>query len=87
MMADHSSDFIRKEDFAEVEMLEQFGSTSLAYKVCIDGQVCFMKKLRPELRNNKRCRDLFYKEFNTGKNIQNPYIVKFLDIKDCFLFF
>ena len=79
---EHSSEFILKGKTADVELLDLFGATSIAYKTNIDGQVCFMKKLRPELRNDKRCRDLFYKEYNTGKKISSPYIVKYIDIKD-----
>ena len=79
---EHSSDFIFKGKTADIEMLDLFGATSIAYRTNIDGQVCFMKKLRPELRNDKRCRDLFYKEYNTGKRICSPYVVKYLDIRD-----
>lgn len=79
---EHSSDFIFKGKTADIEMLDLFGATSIAYRTYIDGQVCFMKKLRPELRNDKRSRDLFYKEYNTGKMICSPYVVKYLDIRD-----
>lgn len=82
MELEQSSDFIEKGKTRDIEMLQQFGATSLAYKVRTNGQLCFVKKLRPELRNDKRCRDLFYKEFNTGKNIKSPYIVTYIDITD-----
>ena len=82
MDSEQSSDFIKRGETTDAELLEQFGSTSLAYKIRLNGQVRFMKKLRPELRNDGRYRDLFYKEFNTGKRISSPYIVKYLDIKD-----
>lgn len=79
---EQSSDFIIKGKTADIEMLDFFGRTSIAYKTNIEGQTCFIKKLRPELRNDKRCRDLFYKEYNTGKRICSPYVVKYLDIRD-----
>ena len=82
METEQSSDFIIKGKTADIEMLDLFGRTSIAYKTNIDGQTCFIKKLRPELRNDKRCRDLFYKEYNTGKRICSPYVVKYLDIRD-----
>ena len=78
----YTSDFIRDGKMADAEMLEHFGTTSIAYKVRIDGQLCFMKKLRPELQNDSRYRHLFHKEFNTGKDIDNPYVVRYLDIMD-----
>ena len=65
----NSSDFITKSEAFDVEILEQCGATSLTYKIQLNGQTCFMKKLRPELRNDNRYRELFYKEYNTGKCI------------------
>lgn len=53
------------------------GATSLSYKVCIDNKQYFMKRLRPELQKNQRCRSLFYKEFEIGINISNKYVVKY----------
>ena len=82
MEFDNNSDFINRETAAGAQLLEQCGTTSLAYKINMDGRVFFMKKLRPELRNDQSVRELFYKEYNTGKSISSPYIVKYLDIKD-----
>ena len=79
---DNNSDFINRDTTTSAELLEQCGITSLAYKINIDGRAFFMKKLRPELRNDHSVRELFYKEYNTGKSISNPYIVKYIDIKD-----
>ena len=82
MKLDNYSGFISGSTKDDVEQLEQFGTTSLAYKIKLNGQVCFMKRLRPELRNDQRVRELFYKEYNTGKKIDCPHVVKYLDIKD-----
>ena len=82
MIIDNYSGFISSNTKADIEQLEQSGTTSLAYKIKLNGQVCFMKRLRPELRNDQRVRELFYKEYNTGKKIDCPHVVKYLDIKD-----
>jgi tRNA A-37 threonylcarbamoyl transferase component Bud32 len=82
MEFENNSDFIDKGPIAGAELLEQYGSTSLVYKIIMDGQTFFMKKQRPELRNDPRVKELFYKEFNTGKSISSPYIVKYIDIKE-----
>ena len=79
----NNSDFLSpNEAVDDVEMLVGWGSTALTYKVRIDGRLLLMKRLRPELRNEKRFRYLFYKEFNTGKEIKSPYVVEYVDIKD-----
>lgn len=82
MKCDYSSDFIIKGESAGVELLDLCGATSIAYKTTVNGQMCFMKKLRPELRRDGRYRDLFYKEYNTAIKICSPYIVKYIDIKE-----
>lgn len=82
MVYKESSDFISKDNNADIEMLDLCGKTSLTYKIRIDGRLCFMKKLRPELSKKKSYRELFYKEYNTGKKINSPYVVKYIDIKD-----
>ena len=82
MKDDYSSEFIIKNKAEIAEYVGKFGATSIAYKTNINGQVCFAKRLRPELCGDQRYRDLFYKEYNTGKRIDSPYIVKYIDIKD-----
>ena len=77
-----SSGFIYTKNVDDIEMLERCGTTSLAYKIRIDGRLFFIKKLRPELYHEKHYRDLFYKEFNTGKGIKSPFVVEYIDIKD-----
>ena len=82
MECNQTSDFIVNDKSAGMELLGSHGATSIAYRKLANGQACFMKKLRPELRRDERYRDLFYKEYNTAKGISNPYIVKYFDIKD-----
>ena len=82
MECNQTSDFIVNDKSAGMELLGSHGATSIAYRKLANGQACFMKKLRPELRRDERYRDLFYKEYNTAKSISSPYIVKYFDIKD-----
>ena len=82
MECNQTSDFIVNDKSAGMELLGSHGATSIAYRKLANGQACFMKKLRPELRRDERYRDLFYKEYNTAKGISSPYIVKYFDIKD-----
>ena len=82
METELTSDFITCSIRTDIEQLDFYGTTSLAYKTHINGQTFFIKKLRPELRNDERYRHLFYKEFNTGKKIHSPYIVKYLSIRE-----
>ena len=83
MEQNYSSDFIpTNSDIGNIEILDRCGTTSLAYKASIDGRFYFIKRLRPELCRKECYRNLFYKEYNTGKNINNPYIVKYIALKD-----
>ena len=83
MEQNYSSDFIHTDNnLNNVEMLDQYGTTSLAYRASIDGRLYFIKKLRPELYCKECYRNLFYKEYNTGKSIRSPYIVEYIDLKD-----
>lgn len=79
----YSSDFIyTKKASGDIEMLERCGTTSLVYKIRSNGRLFFMKKLRPEFSNEQCYRELFFKEFNTGKGIKSPFVVEYIDIKD-----
>ena len=76
------SDFIYLDKVSDVEILNESGSTSIAYKMCIEGQTFFIKQLRPELQHDVRYRNAFIKEYHTGRSIQNPYVVKYLHLRD-----
>ena len=80
-----TSGFTNEEYCTEkIEQLRTSGSTAVTYKLRIDGKFYFMKRLRPELQDDTRYRDAFFKEFETGKTVDSPYIVKYVDIKeDC----
>lgn len=77
-----SSDFIYIDKVSGIELLDDSGSTSIAYKVCFEGRLYFMKQLRPELQQEKRYRDAFIKEFYTGRSIESPYVVKYIDLRE-----
>ena len=74
-----NSDFLYIDKVSDVELLDNSGSTSIADKICIEGQTYFMKQLRPELQHDNRYRNAFIKEYHTGRNIQSPFVVKYLD--------
>ena len=63
--------------FDEKEPAGSGGATSLSYKVRIDGKQYFMKRLRPELQEEQRCRTLFHKEFEIGCSISNGHIARY----------
>ena len=76
-----TSDYISDNNaFDEKVFIGDMGATSLSYRVGIDGKQYFMKQLRSEFFPNKSNRDLFYKEYELGKKIDSPYIVKYHDI-------
>lgn len=77
-----NSDFLYIDNVSDIELLDDSGSTSLAYKLCIDGRAYFMKQLRPELQNDKHCREAFIKEYHSGCGIKSPYVVKYIDLRE-----
>lgn len=76
------SGFISIKSSDNIEILDNGGATSMTYKLRMDGRTYFVKQLRPELRNDARYREIFTKEYNTGKSIKSPYIVEYVDIKE-----
>lgn len=76
-----TSGFISEEHSSEkIEQLWTSGSTAVTYKRRVNGKLYFMKCLRPELQGDGRYRDAFFKEFEAGKTVDSPYIVKYVDI-------
>ena len=64
------------------ERLDSKGATSLAYKVRIEGKEYFMKQLRPELKDDWRYISAYQKEYEVGRKINNPYIVRYESIDE-----
>ncbi len=58
------------------------GSTCDCFVVQIDGKMHFMKKLKDEFYENITYRNLLKKEFQVGKSICHPNIVKYDSIND-----
>ena len=76
-----TSDYISNNNaFDEKVFIGDVGVTSLSYRVSIDGRQYFMKQLRSELFPNQGNRALFHKEYELGKKIESPYVVKYYDI-------
>ena len=42
-----NSYFIYIDNVSDIELLDDSGSTFIAYKICIEGRFYFMKQLRP----------------------------------------
>ncbi len=67
-------------NFEKAEQLNNAGGTSLTYKVRINGRIYFMKRLRPEYIHDTRHKQLFIKEFEAGKSINHPGIIKYISM-------
>jgi len=78
-----TSDFISdKEESDKIETLGIRGATSETFKRRIDGRLYFVKQLRPEYSGDKRYREAFRKEYEVGKSIDSPYIVKYVAMEE-----
>ena len=76
-----TSDFFDKDaDTKEKQLIDSGSSTSITYKLSMDGRLYFMKQLRPEYSNDPRYRSLFFKEYECGKAISHPYVVRYTDM-------
>ena len=76
-----TSGFINEGDGDEkIEILGISNATSNIFKRRINGELYFMKQLRPEYANDPRYRSLFFKEYECGKAISHPYVVRYTDI-------
>ena len=76
-----TSDFFDKDtDIKEKQLIDSDSSTSITYKLSKEGRLYFMKQLRPEYASDPRYRSLFFKEYECGKAISHPYVVRYTDI-------
>ena len=66
----------------EIKPLGMRGATSCSYRVRIGGKEHFMKQLRPELKDDWRYRSAYQKEYEVGRKINNPYIVRYESIDE-----
>lgn len=58
------------------------GSTCLLYSLQQAGRRLLMKRLRPEYLHDVRMREIFQKEYATGRRIQSPYLVEYVSLKE-----
>ena len=76
-----NSDFVDDSSGLEkIDLLDTHGATSLSYLVRIDGKQYFMKQLRPEYTCELRYRSAFYKEYETGRHLDNRHVVRYESI-------
>ena len=68
--------------FQEIERLAYIGGTSECYKVRIDGEYFFMKRLLPEYANDPKFRLIIEKEYKVGSQIESCYITKYISINN-----
>lgn len=66
----------------EIKPLGTKGATSCSYRVRIGGKEHFMKQLRPELKDDWRYISAYQKEYEVGRKINNPYIVRYESIDE-----
>ncbi len=81
------SEFINKNSidhlgFDWIKPATSSGNTCDCFVVQIDGKRSFMKKLRYEFSNDLSFRALFRKEYEKGKSISHPNIVKYESLHD-----
>lgn len=66
----------------EIKPLGMRGATSYSYRVRIGGKEHFMKQLRSELKDDWRYRSAYQKEYEVGRKINSPYIVRYESIDE-----
>lgn len=81
----NSSGFLYEDEFfQQIEKLTHIGEggTSECYRVLIDGEQFFMKRLRPEYANDPKYRLILEKEYKIGKQIESPYTPKYISFNN-----
>ena len=74
-----SSGFLSEDEiFQKIEKLSHIGSTSECYRVQINRELFFMKRLRPQYANDPKYRLIIEKEYKIGKSIESPYTPKYI---------
>lgn len=71
-----------KEENDKIETLGIRGATSETFKRRIDGRLYFVKQLNPEYRGDKRYHEAFLKEYEVGRSIDCPHIVKYVAVEE-----
>ena len=71
--------------FSDAELLPVSGSTCDCYRVKLYGKQHFMKRLKPELKNDPRYVSALEKEFETGYRLDHPHLVRYVSKGDGYL--
>ena len=83
MNNNNNSDFLYEDEiFQKIEKLPYVGETSEYYRVQINGEIFFMKRLRPEYVNDPKYRTIIEKEYKIGKKIENRYTPLFFSFSN-----
>lgn len=67
-----------KHTFPNAELLQVVGSTCECYRVKRYGKLHFLKRLKPELRNNPQYASALQKEFEMGYLLDHPHLVRYV---------
>lgn len=67
---------LQQQTFTQITNLSQQGAMSLVQKAKYLGKWVIVKRLKPELKNDKKYKDLFYKEFENAYHLNHPHIVE-----------
>ncbi len=65
--------------FANVEMMEDQGAMSVAMRGKYKGRKVFIKRIKPEYKDDEHAKELFFKEYENGIRLDHPNIVRMLD--------
>lgn len=68
--------------FAEIESLNLTGSTCDTFRVRLYGRLLFMKRLKAKYLTDPRYVSAFRKEFETGYGLEQPSLVRYLQMEE-----
>lgn len=77
-----TSELTEKESSLMQSVLLQSGATSIAKCRWEEGRRVFVKRLRKEMADDERYREAFRKEFEIGKTLDCPSLVKYIRMED-----
>ena len=71
-----NNDNAENKDFTEIKKISSSGAMSELFQaIHLGRRKVIIKRIKPEYRNNKIYRDLFYKEFDNAFSLEHPNIV------------
>ncbi|MCM1293585.1 MAG: protein kinase [Bacteroides sp.] len=72
-------------DFARATRLKRSGSTCDAYVTTLQRRRVFIKRLKPEFRDNPQYRAAFDKEFDLGVSLTHPSLPRYIALHDDYI--